>query len=310
MIESKQKIAILMATYNGERFLHYQFESLLKQTNQDWVLYIHDDNSTDCTVKIIQEYVEKYKEQIIFLDDDVSFGNATKNFSYMINKISADYMMFCDQDDIWLENKIELTMKTMEKTEYDNRGEPVMVHTDLRVVDQQLNVIHNSFCKFMRINPKRDSLNNLLVRNIATGCTMMINRPLINLLQPIPDEIIVHDWWIALVASSFGKIVFIPSTTILYRQHEANTIGANAQTGFVNSLRLLAYNRQELINYIQQGKTFHKIHGGKLPVKKQKDLETFTNLMNVNSLIRKYQLISKGFLYHNILKNIGLLAAV
>jgi glycosyltransferase involved in cell wall biosynthesis len=106
-------IAIAMATYNGEKYLKEQIDSILEQSYNNWVLYIHDDNSQDNTVSIIKEYQLKYSNKIVFLDDDISFGNPQDNFSYIITKIpeSYEYYMFSDQDDFWLENKIEITLK-------------------------------------------------------------------------------------------------------------------------------------------------------------------------------------------------------
>ena len=110
-----KKIYILLATYNGEKYLKEQLDSLFEQTNQHWTLWIHDDNSKDNTVNIIKKYKSKYPDQIEFLDDDISTGGAKENFTYLLDNINDDYdyIMFCDQDDVWLEDKIEITLKKM-----------------------------------------------------------------------------------------------------------------------------------------------------------------------------------------------------
>ena len=117
-----KKIYILLATYNGEKYLKEQLDSLFEQTNQHWTLWIHDDNSKDNTISIIKEYQSKYPNKIKFLDDNISTGGAKENFTYLLENIDDDYehIMFCDQDDVWLEDKIDITLKKMLEIEKEN----------------------------------------------------------------------------------------------------------------------------------------------------------------------------------------------
>ncbi len=224
------KIYILMATYNGEKYLQEQIDSLLNQTYQNWVLWIHDDNSKDKTVEIIEKYQNKYPDKISFIHDDISTGGAKENFTYLLYKIdnNFDYVMFCDQDDVWLEKKIEVTLNKMKEIENNNINKPILIHTDLMVVDEKLNVIADSMFRYQKL-----SLNNqkniklIAMENIVTGCTMMLNKKLAILSQNIPDEAIMHDWWIAIITlKEKGIIGFVNESTILYRQHALNTIGS------------------------------------------------------------------------------------
>ena len=231
-----------MATYNGEKYLQEQIDSLLNQTYQNWVLWIHDDNSNDKTVEIIEKYQNNYPNKIRFIHDNISTGGAKENFTYLLNKIdnNFDYIMFCDQDDVWLENKIEITLEKMREIEKSNIDKPVLIHTDLVVVDEKLNVIADSMFQYQKL-----SLNNqkniklIAMENIVTGCTMMLNKKLALLGKNIPNEAIMHDWWIAIITlKENGIIGFINETTILYRQHALNTVGSK-QVNLLHYLKKL-----------------------------------------------------------------------
>jgi glycosyltransferase involved in cell wall biosynthesis len=223
-------VYILMATYNGDKFIKEQIESILNQTYQNWKLIIHDDNSKDNTVKIIKEYIYKYPEKIVFIDDKISTGGAKENFTYLLNKIddNYDYVMFCDQDDVWLENKIKLTLDKMLEVEKHNKNKPVLIHTDLKVVDEKLRIISESMFKYQKLNLSNQyDIKKIAIENIITGCTMMLNKNLAVESKCIPKEAIMHDWWIAIITlREKGVIEFLNKSTIMYRQHSINTIGA------------------------------------------------------------------------------------
>ena len=225
-----KKIYILLATYNGEEYLKEQIDSLLRQTHIDWILWIHDDNSKDNTVNIIREYMLEYPLKIKFLEDEISTGGAKENFIYLLNNIDKnyDYIMFCDQDDIWLENKIEFTLSKMKEVESSNPSKPVLIHTDLKVVDANLSTISESFFIYQKIKPEwSKDFDMSLVQNSTTGCTMMINKKAKEISMPIGINAIMHDWWILLrVLQNNGVVEFIEDSTMLYRQHALNDVGA------------------------------------------------------------------------------------
>jgi len=225
-------VLILMATYNGEQFISDQIESILNQTYKNWKLVIHDDGSTDNTLDIINKYVEKYKDKIILIDDGIKCGGAKENFSHLIkiakNSFDFDYIMFADQDDVWLPEKIKISLDVIVDLEKRYKKEiPILVHTDLVVVDKYLNVVCESFWKYQKINPIKNSLNHLLLENTVTGSTMIINKRLLALIEYIPKEALIHDWWIALVCAITNGIIYpLKQQTVLYRQHENNDLGA------------------------------------------------------------------------------------
>ncbi len=231
-------VSILLAVYNGEKYLKQQIESILAQSFTDFKIIIRDDGSTDNSVEIINYFCNKYPEKI-FLISGSPTGSAKRNFAALLNACDDDYIMFCDQDDVWYPYKIKLTLDIMKYTEGAKKDLPVLIHTDLAVADENLNVISSSFFDFQKLSSVMP-LQQLLVQNNVTGCTVMINRALKEKCGTIPDECIMHDWWLALVATAFGRVKHIDESTMYYRQHSANQVGAKASYGFAFIKRKLA----------------------------------------------------------------------
>ena len=176
---------------------------------------------------------------------------------------------------------------------------PLLVHTNLEVVDESLNTINDSFMNFQKINPIKNNFHNLLIQNTITGCTVMINRKLAKKCLPIPNDAIMHDWWIGLVASQFGKIGYIDEATIKYRQHSSNTIGAK---GFdINFVLKSISKKVSLGGNISQAKTFLEKYKDELDVETIKMLEDFTTLQQKSwwqkrAILWKYRLLKQGFI--------------
>ena len=231
-------VAVLLAVYNGEKYLNEQIESILSQSFTDFKIIIRDDGSSDKSPAIIEYYCKKYPQKIFSLDGEPT-GSAAKNFAALLNACDEDYIMFCDQDDVWLPNKIEKTLEAMKLAENGEKT-PTLVHTDLKVVDQKLNIISPSFFNFQKLKQGKVTLPRLLVQNYVTGCTVMINRELKQKCGKIPPNCIMHDWWLALVAVIFGKLVCVEDATMLYRQHSDNQVGAQASHGVSYIKRKLA----------------------------------------------------------------------
>lgn len=227
LIMKKKEIAILLATYNGERFLREQLDSLMSQSYKDWTLYVQDDLSTDATLAIIHEYQKRYGN-IVLLQNDKKL-KAKNNFASMLQQVEADYYFFCDQDDVWLTDKVKHTLQVMFDCEAANVGLPVIVHTDLKVVDSELTTIADSFWDYTCVSPnKLNSFNKLCVRYLVTGCTMLLNRAVRDISVPIPENACMHDVWCVLSTVKNGGILkSLDEVTILYRQHSNNVLGAS-----------------------------------------------------------------------------------
>lgn len=304
------RIDILMATYNGEAYLKDQIDSILGQTYQNFRLLIRDDGSTDSTREIIADFAQKNPSKIEILPSQQGLG-AKGNFSMLMQHVqAASYVMFSDQDDVWMPHKISKTLEAMQAAEHRHGTAcPILVHTDLVVSDHQLATIHPSFFQYTGLNPRGfDRLNRLLIQNIATGCTLMLNRALLQLASPIPSQAIMHDWWIALVASGFGVIRVVPQATMHYRQHQKNTIGAKKFSLlqlFLDKIRrwrsqkkppLMAHDLARLA----QAEIFYKVYQNQLESKQKKIVEACLQLKapcwKNRYLMLKHRLFKSGFI--------------
>jgi glycosyltransferase involved in cell wall biosynthesis len=224
---NKQNIDILLATYNGQKYLREQIDSILSQSNQDWQLVIRDDKSLDDTLSIIKDYLARYPDKIKLIEDNGCHLGAKLNFQCLLEHSTAEYIMFCDQDDVWLPQKIDITLNAMKVAEKNFHNKPIMIHSDLVVVDANLKKVASSLWTYQKVVPsKNDDLNRIILQNVATGCTIMINSKAKDVSLPIPEEAVMHDWWIALKVAQYGKILHIPKQLVLYRQHTGNLVGA------------------------------------------------------------------------------------
>lgn len=222
------KVCILLAAYNGAAYIRQQIDSILQQDYPNIQLVLSDDGSQDGTQEILAEYEAEYPGRVIWHQSGKRFGKAQTHFMHLLRTFhDADYIMFSDQDDVWHPDKVRKTLQKMREIEKDT-SVPALVHTDLRVVDRELNMIAPSFCKYSNINGNRLKLNQLLVQNVVTGCTVMINHELAKLAcaEIAEDRVIMHDWWMAMLAAACGATGFLDEATIEYRQHGSNSVGA------------------------------------------------------------------------------------
>lgn len=227
------KVIILLATYNGQAYLRQQLQSILMQDFNEIKILVHDDGSQDETMEILKNFQSDYPDMLNIIEESPK-GGASANFSFIAEvalKLYGDddtYYMFSDQDDVWDLDKVSKNLKHMLLHEnFYGTAYPLLIHTDLRVIDETGNLISESFFEYQNLDYRwGDQFSKLLTQNIVTGCTVMVNRGLLNLGLPIPGESVMHDWWLALVACAYGKIVFIPEATMCYRQHGFNEVGA------------------------------------------------------------------------------------
>lgn len=299
------KVDILLATCNGEKFLAEQIESILAQTYSNTRLIVRDDASQDRTLSIIQEYQQRFPKKILCLPSHERLG-VKGNFSRLMESSSAPYAMLADQDDIWMPKKVEKTFEHMLELEKKYTNQPLLVHTDLVVVDEQLNVLKSSFWKYIHIKPyQKDSLNRLLNQNVVTGCTLMMNRLMIEIAKPIPEEAVMHDWWLALVASAFGKIGIIREPTMFYRQHHSNTLGAQKFANFRNfSKQFQKLMRKDVRPFNQAAVFFHRYHELLDPSHRQV-VKAFLNLQRLSWLPKRYGIIKHQFFKQGLLRNLA-----
>lgn len=252
-------IAVLLATYNGQQYIRQQLDSLFAQTNQDFRLVIHDDGSTDETISILEEYKAKYSDRI-----EIIYGHPTggprANFMYLLSEVEADYYLLCDQDDVWVREKIEESMITLLDLEVTSGGlssKPAIVFTDMFVVDNDLSIIDNSFIRYLGRDCKNTAYTQILIDNPAAGTTMCFNRALRDLAISCDsvqwENVPMHDSWLLEIAAVFGSIKAIDKPMVYYRQTGQNTMGATTET----TLDKLSRNASDVSNgFIGKKKAF------------------------------------------------------
>ena len=221
----EEKIDILMATYNGEKYLKEQIESILNQTYKNIRLIISDDASKDSTPQILEEYRKKDSRIEIYLNKENR--GVVKNIEFLLEKVEDEFYMLADQDDVWLPLKVEKSIETLKKQNAD------LVFGDLEVVDEKLETLYPSFGDFMLLNRKInkyiDSYKVNYLYNCVTGCTVLSKKEFIKKIIPIPTEskYLIHDYWIGLIVALNGKLAYMPEKYIKYRQHGNNQVGTN-----------------------------------------------------------------------------------
>lgn len=223
------KAAVLLSTYNGERYLREQLDSILAQTGVELTLYIRDDGSSDRTLEIIEEYQKEHSCIVFSGGDNLGVGNSFMQLVYDAPD-DFDYYSFSDQDDIWLENKLIKAIETIK----DRKG-PALYTSNQLLVDGR----GNEIAMRHRFSPCT-SYMQILCNNLLSGCTMVWNHPLQTILKDEkrrPSRMLlekrIHDVWVAMIAAVTGEIVFDPDAYIMYRQHENNVVGVR-KTGLLS----------------------------------------------------------------------------
>ncbi len=294
-------VDILLATYNGEKFLKEQIDSILNQTYPHFNLLIRDDGSTDRTLEIIKSY----EDPRIKLLDNRENGGVVKNFSSLLQASFAPYVLLCDQDDVWSLDKIERLVVIAQAFD---EGRPLLVHHDMEVVDSDLKMISPSFWEYSKFNPLATSLNRLLMQNNVTGAACLINHALIEKALPIPQEALMHDHWLALIASAFGDVIPVKEVMMKYRQHGKNQLGAKKQ-GVISYLNkgLKKLGKAPFALNQEQARAFITRFYNQLDDQNKTLLDTFTSLSEVSYLKSRYLIVKSRFWKQGWLKNFTLI---
>lgn len=242
MYKNKEKIAILLSTYNGEKYITEQLQSLLNQPLQAFTIYIRDDGSVDNTLKICQRFRQLNPSKIVITEDNKGNIGARRSFEALLCSIESTYYMFCDQDDVWLSHKVSDSLEFFESKLIDD-DKPMLIYTDAMIVDSELAVMHASLINYQGKNPNL-TFKNSIFNGVALGCTIFFNYALREVACPISEHAVMHDSWITKVAITVGEVHYLEVPTIQYRQHDNNVYGLK-KSKFLEKLK---FSKQTITN--------------------------------------------------------------
>lgn len=274
----EKKVVILISTYNGEKYILDQIESLIKQTYKNISILIRDDGSTDKTIEIIKKIQEKNKNIILIEGENIGFINSF--FELLKASNDADYYAYCDQDDVWMENKIQRAVEHLEKT---NSNNPVLYFSNSDYYDTDMNFIATAE------KEKVYSFRNSLVECVTQGMTMIINKKSRDVIvSNRPDNCLYHDWWTYMICSGFGEIIYDSESLVKYRRHNRSVTveGKSRLKLFIFRVHKFLLN-DSLKQIKKQWKDYKKFYYNKLSEEDKKLLDLFTHKYNFFISLKK-----------------------
>ena len=286
-------LEVVLATWNGARHLDELLLSIRTQSCRPKRLLVRDDGSSDHTREIIKEFASRWPGWLIELPPKSRLGS-NRNFEALLSESRAPFVALADQDDRWDPLKLKILMETMQATTAIYPAQtPLLVHSDLRLIDAEGLPLGPSFLRYQRLNPRRDSPNALALQNVVTGCSCLLNRSLINMALPLPKEVVQHDHWLALIAACKGQILFIQQPLLDYRLHQGNAVGAIGTGRTYFQERLLSWGgqqgpRRRLKNCLHQAQALNARLG---------DQELAITQFQAGTPIQRLNLIAKGKLH-------------
>lgn len=310
-------VAVLLSTYNGESYLQEQLDSLLRQDFKNFKIYVRDDGSSDNTVNIIEQYCHK-DNRLIRIRSEGNVGCAA-SFLTLVKSVNADVYLFCDQDDVWLPNKIQRVFDYYSNVDMST---PALYHCDLAVVDQELNLIHKSFLQHQKMSAiDAMKTNHLFIQNFVVGCSSAINSSLAELvLNNINTQqftqVAMHDWWFAITAKIQGEIFYDDVQTILYRQHSNNVLGAKSSS--LLRFITLGVNGQGLKRVLsfrkkvsEQNQLLLEVYESILSDEQKKSISLVINALGGNaSLLNLFKAFRHGCYMQGFKRNLALIYSV
>jgi glycosyltransferase involved in cell wall biosynthesis len=285
-----KRVQILMSSYNGEKYIEQQIESLLGQDHQNLEILIRDDGSKDKTVTIVEEFSAKFSNLRLLKDKN---KGVISSFFELVEKAddNADYFAFCDQDDVWKPSKVSRAVSLLDK---ENPDIPLLYFSRLDLVDEQLQLL-----KKAPIPPRGIGFENALIQNVATGCTIFFNQKMRKLfLSHIPnkDKVTMHDSWFYLLGSALGKVIYDEQSHLLYRQHSSNTLGMANNKWKSAMVRYKTFKKEgKRKPYTQQTEEFYQLYKDMLTPKQCKLIEDF--LYKRNSFLGRVSYAASSPLY-------------
>ena len=310
------RVAILLATYNGARYLEQQLTSILMQTYPEWEILARDDGSCDDTVAILESFAHRHPGRLRLVRDGAGHLGTRGNFARLLEETDADYIAFCDQDDVWHPRRIELGLARVRELEKARgRQSPILVFSDLTVVDEQLRVVAPSLWTYARVTPSMARWKALLTDNLVGGCTFLFNRALRDAAVPVPEEAFLHDSWVSLVAALLGYVDALPVATVMYRQHTANSVGARPNSLWHVARRLpRLWRRDAFVQHLarsqRQAEAIVQRYGSRLAPEVRAVLAGYASLDSMGFLSRRIFLLRHRIFRQGWVRTVAFLARV
>ena len=243
--------SVVLATFNGGLHLSDQLRSIGSQSLLPSHIYIGDDGSNDTTIQIILDWIKSTSIPTTYLPSSNHRLGIIRNFERLLCLSSSNYVMLSDQDDIWHPDKAVNLLSSMRSFEKQHGNDiPLLAYSDLQVVNSMGKIISPSYFRYQHLNPGKSDWLSIGLQNIVPGCSCVVNSKCIELSLPFPHDVIMHDWWLALVASSSGKIIYFPKSTIDYRQHANNVVGAISFSALFSQYFPLLFNSLLIDRYV------------------------------------------------------------
>ena len=280
-----KKVQVLLSAYNGEKYLREQLDSILSQQYKNITLLIRDDGSTDGTLDILEEYKRNYENVAYYAGENIGIQNSFFELMKMADK-DADYYAFSDQDDVWLPGKIERAVAMLEREEQE---QPLLYGGKVIYANENLEIMETVPFR----NLKEPGIGNALVENIFTGCTEVFNRELLEKVTLcLPTCEILHDWWLYMCGSCFGKVIYDQEGYILYRQHSHNQVGM--QSNWTDRWKKRMHSFAKLkYTLSEHAKEFIKVYGV--------EYEKYETVLLVaeyrKNIVNRYRLITSKQIY-------------
>ena len=289
-----------MATYNGEKFLRKQLDSIFSQTYTHFCLYVFDDHSDDNTLDILKEY-KKYYPNLKFVENSYNRGYV-KNFEEALRYVQESYIFLSDQDDIWEKDKLQLQLSQLLQVEKKFPNVPIMIHSDLSVIDGEEKIIFSSYFKKRNYNLKSTKdLGHIVGPCGVMGNTIGMNKILKEKILPFPQTLDNHDYWIALVNEVCGIRITFNRTLVQYRIHLSNS--SNNITTFNKSIFSLKMGSLPYINSNRKQTIQYLLENYQLKKNDERLLKHFCDYLDRKSLLSRvyypirYSFIKRAILY-------------
>ena len=314
---------VILCTYNGEKYLEKQIKSIMEQDREDFCLLYSDDGSTDSTKAILQSLQEKYGRRMRAFPRPMHSGSPAKHFLSILSALAKgevetdnlEYIFLADQDDEWFPDKLSKTISVI-KEEERKFGEslPILCHTDCTLVNAKGELLAKSYRSYQKLPGASYRFSRLLLQNHVTGASVGINKALLQYCKEIPEQVKMHDHWLALLANCFGEIQYLPYASYAYRQHEENVLGAKKASVLKECEERLAASKEkdkeDAIHssyraLFSQGRELKRLFGDLLPEIKRKVLEAFLSLEGKSRLGKITTMALFGIYPYPLYRGIG-----